>query len=350
MHTPRLLGWHDANCYHVISRVAGQEFLLGPAEREQFGNMLRKMARFCGVEVLTWCCLSNHFHLLLRISNPSAERLRESLRMDTERFYRHLGIIYTKRQVTLIADEISSLRSSDQDGAADQVIDRYLSRIGDLAVFVKELKQRFSIWYNQHHDRSGTLWDARYRSVLVENSTTSLRTVACYIDLNSVRAGIVEDPKDYRWSGYGQALGGDAAARLGLIAIFTSPHRGAAPAAEMTARSGWQSCAEMYRLTLFGRAARTTDGSGLVIRKGASRQAVEKVVAANGKLAAGERFRLRVRHLSAGTALGSVGFLDELLKFRPEVVSDRRKTGARPISGLDAEDFHSLRDLKALKS
>ncbi len=346
MHTPRLLGWHDSNCYHVISRIAGQDYLLGPAEREQFGKMLRRMARFCGIEILTWCCLSNHFHLLIRISTPSAGQLRDELSADSERFYQHLRIIYTQRQVTQIAAEISDLRAGGHDGAADKIIERYLSRIGDLAVFVKELKQRFSIWYNQNRNRSGTLWDARYRSVLVENSATSLRTVACYIDLNSVRAGLVDDPKDYRWSGYGQALGGDASARAGLIAIFATAHRGSPPAPAQTVRSRWQSIAEEYRLTLFGHAAEKTGGASCVIRKGASRQAIGKVVAAKGKLPAGELFRLRVRHLSAGTALGSADFLDELVKYRPTAVSDHRKSGARPIRSLDADDFHSLRDLK----
>ena len=349
MHTPRLLGWHDTNCYHVISRIAGQDYLLEPAEREQFGKMLRKMAKFCGVEVLTWCCLSNHFHLLIRISAPSTEHLRMELLADPECFFRHLKIIYTKRQVELIADEISNLRSQGHDVAADKVIGCYLARIGDLAVFVKELKQRFSIWYNQNHDRSGTLWDARYRSVLVENSATSLRTVACYIELNPVRAGLVDDPKDYRWSGYGQALGGDALARTGIAAIFATPHHGS-PSVSSTAKTvhkQWQSIAEDYRLTLFGRAAETVGADGTVVRKGASRQAIEKAVAAKGKLPAGELFRLRVRHLSAGTALGSVNFLNELVKHRPNAVSDHRKTGARPIRALDAGDFHSLRDLRS---
>lgn len=346
MHKPRLLGWQDANCYHLINRIAGQDYLLGPIEREQFGKMLGKMARFCGVEVLTWCCLSNHFHLLVRISTPSAEHLRESLLADSERFYRHLRIIYTKPQVALIADQIAALRSDGHDVAADKIIGRYLNRIGDLAVFVKEFKQRFSIWYNANHDRSGTLWDARFRSVLVENSTTSLRTVACYIDLNCVRAGIVEDPKDYRWCGYGQALGGDASARSGLIAIIATPHRGSPSAATKTARTRWQSAAEQYRVTLFGRAAEKIDGDGSVIRKGATRQAIEKTIAAKGKLPVAERFQLRVRHLSAGTALGSAAFLNELVKYRPKTVSDKRKTGARPIRSLNAGDFHSLRDLK----
>ena len=52
----------------------------------------------------------------------------------------------------------------------------------------KELKQRFSRWYNKRMERFGTLWAERFTSVVVEDSTAALRTVAAYIDLNPIRA------------------------------------------------------------------------------------------------------------------------------------------------------------------
>ena len=44
--------------------------------------------------------------------------------------------------------------------------------------------------------------------------------MASYIDLNPVRAGIVKDPADYRWSGYGEAVAGKKAAREGLRLVM----------------------------------------------------------------------------------------------------------------------------------
>ncbi|MDF1753979.1 MAG: hypothetical protein P1U89_14445 [Verrucomicrobiales bacterium] len=81
-------------------------------------------------------------------------------------------------------------------------------------------KQRFSQWYNLRNDRRGTLWEERYKSVLVEGSQEALMTMAAYIDLNPVRAGIVKRAEDYRWTGYGAAAGGDADARKGLGRIL----------------------------------------------------------------------------------------------------------------------------------
>jgi putative transposase len=72
---------------------------------------------------------------------------------------------------------------------------------------MKTLLQRFTRWFNRTHQRSGTLWEERYKSVIVESGVAA-RTMAAYIDLNPVRAGMVSDPAEYRWSSYGEAVGG----------------------------------------------------------------------------------------------------------------------------------------------
>ncbi len=84
---------------------------------------------------------------------------------------------------------------------------RFTYRMHDLSEFMKTLLQRFTRWFNRTHERSGTLWEERYKSVIVESGVAA-RTIAAYIDLNPVRAGMVSDPADYRWSSYGEAVGG----------------------------------------------------------------------------------------------------------------------------------------------
>ena len=74
--------------------------------------------------------------------------------------------------------------------------------MGDVSEYIKTVKQRFSVWYNRNNRRYGTLWADRFKSVLVEGKGNPLQTMAAYIDLNPVRAGLVEDPKDYRFCGY----------------------------------------------------------------------------------------------------------------------------------------------------
>jgi len=77
-------------------------------------------------------------------------------------------------------------------------------------------KQRLSQWYNLRNRRSGPLWEDRFKSVLVQGEPGLLAMVAAYIDLNAVRAGLVKDPRDWRWCGYAEAAAAQSRARNGL--------------------------------------------------------------------------------------------------------------------------------------
>ena len=99
------------------------------------------------------------------------------------------------------------------------MVARYMARMWDVSAYMKLVKQRFTQWYNGRTGRKGTLWEERFRSVLVEGAGEALVTMAAYIDLNPVRAGLVKDPKDYRWSGYGEAVAGRKRARNGVQSL-----------------------------------------------------------------------------------------------------------------------------------
>ncbi len=57
-------------------------------------------------------------------------------------------------------------------------------------------------YFNDLHERSGTLWEGRYRSTVIQSDRYLLACMA-YVDLNPVRAGLVAEPGDYPWSSYG---------------------------------------------------------------------------------------------------------------------------------------------------
>ena len=119
----------------------------------------------------------------------------------------------------------------------------------DVSGYLQRLKQRFTQWFNRRKGRRGVLWEERFKSVLVEGSGDPLSTMAAYIDLNPVRAGLVEDPKDYRWCGYGAAAAGDAAARVALAAVLAMAQRRPEVAQDPGAALA------TYRMWLFGQAA-----------------------------------------------------------------------------------------------
>ncbi len=211
-----------ANCYHVMSRTAGGEMLFGEVEKEAFVRIMRRLERFAGVEVLTYAVMDNHFHLLLRVPQRAKFLARFEGREGEQRLLDHLKLLYSRTFLGALRHELAELRRQGMGREAEALLERFKGRFCDLGGFVKELKERFSRWFNKHHGRRGTLWMDRYKSVVVEDGD-ALRTMAAYIDLNPVRAGLVEDPKDYRWCGYAEAVAGSKRARRGLCRVLERP-------------------------------------------------------------------------------------------------------------------------------
>lgn len=74
-------------------------------------------------------------------------------------------------------------------------------RLDGLSKMMQCLGRNYVGWFNQCHERTGTLWEGRFRSCLVDADEYLLRCYR-YIELNPVRAGIVADPADYPWSSF----------------------------------------------------------------------------------------------------------------------------------------------------
>ena len=53
--------------YHLLSRTSCRQYLFGDEEKEMFVRLMRRQADFCGVDVLSYCVMSNHFHILARV-------------------------------------------------------------------------------------------------------------------------------------------------------------------------------------------------------------------------------------------------------------------------------------------
>ena len=195
--------------YHCISRVVDRNFVFQEHERDVFRKIMRQVEGFSGVRVLTWTILSNHFHVLLEVPPVPAVALSD------DEILQRCRCLYSTEQMVEVEWEFAE---AQRMGAAvlERLRGRFLKRMWDLSEFMLTLKQRFTLWFNRKHQRVGTLWESRFRSVVVEGRWKSLLCVAAYIDLNAVRAGLVDDPKDYRWCGYCEAVVGDRLARRRL--------------------------------------------------------------------------------------------------------------------------------------
>jgi putative transposase len=213
MRTSRVLG-EGSSCYHVMTRVIERRYLLDDEEKERLLRILRKLEAFCGVRVVTFCVMSNHLHLLLEV-------LAGETVVDPEVLRRVEGL-YGREYAAGLRMRVEQLRADGDGAGVERVLEPYRRRMNDLSVFVKEVLQRFTQQYNRRHNRRGTLWEDRFKSVLVEGGGQALAMMAAYIDLNPVRAGIVSDPKDYRYCGYAQAVAGGLLARRGLMRVLGS--------------------------------------------------------------------------------------------------------------------------------
>lgn len=341
--------------YHVMSRTAGGEMLFGEVEKEAFRRLMWRMSKFSGCEILTYALMGNHFHLLVRVPERAKFLRRFEGEGGEDRLLNHLSLLYSKPYIAAVRQELSRVREAGRIDEAEAILETFRNRFCDLSSFVKELKERFSRWFNKHHSRRGTLWMDRFKSVLVEDGE-ALRTMALYIDLNPVRAGIVADPKDYRWTGYGEAMGGSKRARRGLCKVMEVPM-------DSWGRSrGGLIPAEAYRCWLFGDGLDSISANSVTLasktdkpssspsmksgRKGFSKQRVEAVLKAGGKLSRAELLRCQVRWFSDGVAIGSKTFVEGVFSNRRDHFGAKRETGARPVREDAEGGLHALRNLR----
>jgi len=174
--------------------------------------------------------------------------------------------------------------------------------------------------------------------------------VGAYIDLNPVRAGIVKDPKDYRWSGYGEAVGGTklaeayaAEAKRRICDLFVSSDVDEAQALMQ------------YREILYAQeACRHDELTGQVIRAGFSWKQVDKVIDEGGRLPLIEALHCKVRYFSDGMVIGGKAFVERVINERSDIFTwKRRARGAKEMKfgvwgGLCAARELRLRVVKAL--
>ena len=324
MRVARVLGKGEA-FYHILSRIVDRRFILDDAEKERFRRIMRAVESFSGCQVLTWTCLSNHWHICLRVPEPEPVTDKELIR--------RLHYLYEKAAVQQIAAELAEFRADGKDAEAEALKLRYTRRMYNLSEFVKTLKQRFTMSYNRRHNRQGTLWESRFKSVLFESSRRALWTLAAYIDLNAVRAGIVSDPQTYRFCGYGEAVAGLKIAREGLARVMQSPDGKMA---------NWERLGRHYRHLLYQRGVKEIERN----RGGIDAERVETVLANGGRLTMREALHCRVRYFSDGMILGSRVFVDETFHRYRANFGVKRQTGARNMRSLKPNRLFTARRLQ----
>ena len=324
MRCARLVG-DGLSYYHVVSRVIDRRLVCDDDEKERFRRLLSKVADFSGIRILTYTIMTNHFHILPEVD--AGAKVSEAMVLS------RVGILYGRLEQLGFEAQLKRLHADGNEQAVEAALDRYRYRMNDLSQFMKTLLQRETMSYNGRHERRGTLWEGRFKSILVEGSGQALAMTAAYIDLNAVRAGIVKDPKDYRYCGYAEAVAGNWRAREGLGTVLT--------ALGQSTNRAWNAAA--YRTFVFMQG--TTHQKAATSGEEFSQRASE-VIEKGGTLSKAEFLHCRIRYLSDGAALGSRIFIqDTFLKHRDQF-GLRRRTGPRPMRASPFRDTFSMRDLR----
>jgi putative transposase len=294
--TRRLVNGEEKTAYHVMSRTALDGFPFGDVEKDELVKIIKKFSKLFFVEVFGFCIMGNHFHLLIQMF-PEHNYEDEEIRKRCKAHYGEDFVV------------------------SDEQIGDYRVKLSSLANYMKEIKQAFSWYYNQRHNRRGTLWGERFKSVIVENGETLINCLA-YIDLNPLRAGIVSRPEDYRWNSLGyhvQTKNQDnfLSTDFGLKEFNVNSEK------ERIRR---------YRRYVYeaGAINQPTKGKVKVIKD----NILEKERKRDFELSRNDRFRYRTRYFTDSGIIGSKEFVSENYQRFKNIFSSKHEKKPKPIKGL----------------
>jgi REP element-mobilizing transposase RayT len=280
--------------------------LLHDREKDYLLLLLEKFSSAFFITIKNFCLMSNHVHLVLAHQENEAKNASEE-----ELLLRYRLIYGENAKPPAGSYDLNSAVIPDEDLG----IERLRQRLSSISRFVQELKQSFRKWYNKNHDFKGYLWSGRYDSVILDQGEAEL-VCSAYIDLNPLRANIVEQPEDYRWSGLGlrvrkpkhlKKLSTMIALPVPLLPGQKSPGPGS--------KTLWKS-RNVNELALYWY-QEFVHRSGGVKRKGKANlpsELLQDVIRLHGELGIGDTFRCRVRNITGGIALGGYSFICNIQK------------------------------------
>ena len=267
--TARMIVKGEDAIYHIISKTTLTGYVLGDIEKDYLFNLIKWMSEVFFVEVFGFCIMGNHFHLLVKMENTE-DYTDEELKSRLALFFRKDNRIVTDGQLPYFRKKLSNLSE-----------------------YMKEIKQRFTRYYNKAHNKTGYFWGDRFKSVLLESGDTLINCLA-YIDLNPVRANIVTKPEDYRWSSIGYHM------QSGNKDSFLSTDLGLMAYNEMNEKERFTD----YREFLY-------EKGGLDTKKGASinEDILAKERGKHYELTAIDRLRFKTRYFTDSGIIGTKGFV-----------------------------------------
>jgi REP element-mobilizing transposase RayT len=295
----------QSTVYHVMSRTALDGFPLGDIEKDFMLDLIRRYAALYLVEILGFCLMGNHFHILVKVI-PDYKFTDEDILKRYVDFY------------------------GDKRIFAEGLVPSLRLKLSSLSEFMREIKVNFARFYNRRHNRRGYFWGDRFKSVIVENGETLINCLA-YIDLNPLRAGLVERPEQYRWNSLGYHV------QTNNRDNFLSTDFGLK---EFNVKSQKERI-RRYRRYVYkaGSLNKPEKGNVKVIED----RVLEKERSRAFELSKSDRFRYRTRYFTDSGIIGSKEFVSVNYQRFKNLFESKHEKKPKPIKGL--EGIYSLKRL-----
>ena len=200
--------------HHLVSRIAHRVYFLKDDERKDFLEMVRRTSEFCGIKLLGWCVMGNHFHILVHLPVPAV--------VDENEVMRRYGILKGEKVARNQVNEFIKWRRLGASGEkrVEDWLDIQRRRMYSVGNFMKIVKQWFTVEYNSRNGHKGTLWEAVYYDKVVKMKSTEMAKCLGYIHLNPIRAAETDKYDGYVWSSYCAFCKGDPTAIKGMRFIY----------------------------------------------------------------------------------------------------------------------------------
>jgi REP element-mobilizing transposase RayT len=288
-----------------MSRTALDGFPLDDVEKDFMLDLIRQYSKLYLVEILGFCLMGNHFHILIRMF-PDYKFTDEEIKKRYEDFY------------------------GDSRAFADGWIPTLREKLSNLSEFVREIKVGFARYYNRRHNRRGYFWGDRFKSVIVEDGATLINCLA-YIDLNPLRAGLVDRPEEYRWNSLAYHI------QTGNKDKFLSLDFGLKEFGILDAEERLK----QYRRYVYEAGA--VDRPEKMVTKVIDSKVLEKERENDFELNRVRRFRYRTRYFTDSGIIGSKEFVSMNYRRFKDVFMSKREKIPRRVAGLDG--IYSLKRL-----
>ncbi len=302
---PRLMLKSEEGIYHVMSRTALEGFVLGDVEKDYLFGLIKRFSGIFFAEIFGYCIMGNHFHLLVKMGQ-SDDYTDDEIKMRIGRYNSDKDKVVTNGEVPYFRDKFSNLSE-----------------------FMREIKQRFSRFYNKRHERRGYFWGDRFKSVIVEKGDTLINLLA-YIDLNPLRAGLASRPENYRWCsiGYHAQTGnrdGLLSTNFGLI--------------------DYEAMSEQERLTDYREFL--YEKGAIEPEKGATiNETIMKTERAGKyKLTEIDRFRYKTRYFTDSGIIGTKAFVRRHFEHFKDHFNTKKTKIPKEVTGC--KDIYSLKNLSS---